>query len=105
MSINNPKRKGEDLRRKKAKNLGQRKKTIFKKVHELGKYDGIDSNLAYQHLQDAFGFMRREATLHARRLKCEAILNARLHEGLSLICAAHGLIQADINSPGQHLNS
>jgi SRF-type transcription factor (DNA-binding and dimerisation domain) len=42
MLINDSKRKGENLRRKKAKNLSRRKKTLVKKVHELGKYDGID---------------------------------------------------------------
>jgi SRF-type transcription factor (DNA-binding and dimerisation domain) len=42
MPINDPKRKGENLRRKKAKNLRQRKKTLLKKVYELGKYDGVD---------------------------------------------------------------
>lgn len=40
--MNNPKRKGENLRRKKAKNLRERKKTVIKKVYELGKYDGVD---------------------------------------------------------------
>jgi len=34
MSTNNLKRKGKRLRRK--------KKTVFQKVYELGKYDGVD---------------------------------------------------------------
>jgi len=34
MSTNNLKRKGKHLRRK--------KETVFQKVYELGKYDGVD---------------------------------------------------------------
>jgi hypothetical protein len=34
MAINKSKRRSE--------NLGRRKKTVLKKVHELGEYDGID---------------------------------------------------------------
>ena len=42
MAINNSKRIGVNLRRKKAENLRRRKETLFKKVYELGKYDGVD---------------------------------------------------------------
>ena len=42
MAINNLKRKGLNLRRKNAENLRRRKETLFKKVYELGEYDGID---------------------------------------------------------------
>jgi hypothetical protein len=42
MAIKNPKRKGENIRRKNVENLRRRKKTLFKKVYELGKYDGVD---------------------------------------------------------------
>jgi hypothetical protein len=42
MAINNLKRKRENSRPKKAENLRRRKETLFKKVYELGKYDGVD---------------------------------------------------------------
>jgi len=46
---NDPKRKGKNLRQKKIKSLGQRKKTVFKKVYKLGKYDGVDVALILRH--------------------------------------------------------
>jgi len=49
MATNNPKRKGKNLRQKKIENLGQRKKTVFKKVYELGKYDSVDVALILRH--------------------------------------------------------
>jgi hypothetical protein len=42
MAINNLKRIRENSRPKKAENLRRRKETLFKKVYELGKYDGVD---------------------------------------------------------------
>jgi hypothetical protein len=42
MAIKNPKRKRENIRRKNAENLRRRKETLFKKVYEVGKYDGVD---------------------------------------------------------------
>jgi len=49
MATNNPKRKGKNLRQKKIENLGRRKKTVFKKVYELRKYDGVDVALILRH--------------------------------------------------------
>jgi hypothetical protein len=42
MAIMNLKIKGENIRWRKAENLRRRKETLFKKVYELGKYDGVD---------------------------------------------------------------
>jgi hypothetical protein len=49
MATNNLKRKGKNLRQKKIENLGRRKKTVFKKVYELGKCDGVDIALILCH--------------------------------------------------------
>ena len=54
MATNNPKRKGKNLRQKKIENLGQRKKTVFKKVYELGKYDSVDVALILRHKSRLF---------------------------------------------------
>jgi len=42
MAINNLKEEKKNSRRRKAENLGRRKKTVLKKVYELGEYDGVD---------------------------------------------------------------
>jgi hypothetical protein len=42
MTINNPKRSRQRLRRKKAENLRRRKETLLKKVYELGRDFDVD---------------------------------------------------------------
>ena len=56
MATNNPKRKGKNLRQKKIENLGQRKKTAFKKVYELGKYDSVNVALILRHNGQLFTY-------------------------------------------------
>jgi SRF-type transcription factor (DNA-binding and dimerisation domain) len=42
MAIKNLKEEKKNSRRRKAENLSRRKKTILKKVYELGEYNGVD---------------------------------------------------------------
>jgi hypothetical protein len=49
IATNNPKRKGKNLRQKKIENLRQRKKTVFKKVYELKKYNSVNVDLILHH--------------------------------------------------------
>ena len=56
MATNNPKRKGKNLRQKKIENLGQRKKTVFKKVYKLRKYNGVDVALILCHNSRLFTY-------------------------------------------------
>jgi hypothetical protein len=42
MAIKNLKEEKKNSRRRKAENLSRRKKTVLKKVYELGEYDGVD---------------------------------------------------------------
>jgi SRF-type transcription factor (DNA-binding and dimerisation domain) len=49
MAANNSKRKGKSLRQKEIANLGRRKRTVLKKVYELGEYDGVDVALILRH--------------------------------------------------------
>ena len=42
MAIDNLKGKRENSRPRKGENLRRRKETLFKKVYEVGKYDGVD---------------------------------------------------------------
>jgi hypothetical protein len=49
MATNNLKRKGKNLKQKKIENLRRRKKTVFKKVYKLRKYDDINVALILRH--------------------------------------------------------
>jgi hypothetical protein len=72
MAINNSKRIGVNLRRKKAENLRRRKETLFKKVYELGKYDGVDVALILR--QNGRFFTYRSIDLESWPLSMKEII-------------------------------